>query len=548
MPPIIIYLLKCQICLAIVWLFYQLLLRRLTFYRLNRWYLLGYACLSFLLPLVHIVLPEESAVTGKVQVISYIPVIIGGPAAKPEGVAFTGWDILLCVLMLGALFLTGRLLIRWLSLRRIEKEAMLMQGVVRDDSVMVYQVDRPIIPFSFGNAIYINSGMHTEKELEDIILHEYVHVRQRHTVDILLAELICILSWYNPFCWLIRHTIRQNLEFIADQQVLASGLNKKSYQYHLLKVAGEPVYRLANNFNFSSLKKRIVMMNKSKSARLHLLKFLFIVPLLGVLLVAFRDKVNISLTVLDSKAGEINIGRRIGDTTPVKSYSGVISLKLDSVKPMYIVDEVESEGGIKDLNAEDIAWISVLKKDSEFGARGVNGVILIYRKKYKATGVVRLKDGTKVKVDRKIPTTWPKKEGRDTLKTGRLDVHDQMAPPDQPIDAKVIVRDTLKLGTEDNMANPDELRKCLFILDGKVSSYDEVFKLSPGRIASINILKDKSAEAIYGSRGKDGVIVVTTKGPGFKGDATITSIGKGDTVTVRADTIQLHDPVKPDNR
>jgi beta-lactamase regulating signal transducer with metallopeptidase domain len=94
-----------------------------------------------------------------------------------------------------------------------------------------------------------------------------VHVRQKHTVDILLAELLTIVNWYNPFVWLIRYSIRQNLEFIADCEVLKKGLDKKSYQYHLLSVMGQVEYKLANNFNFSSLKKRIVMMNKLRSAR-----------------------------------------------------------------------------------------------------------------------------------------------------------------------------------------------------------------------------------------------------------------------------------------
>lgn len=215
-------------------------------------------------------------------------------------------------------------------------------------------------------------------------------------------------------------------------------------------------------------------------------------------------------------------------------------MKRDTLKPLIIVDEVETESGMKDTNPDDIARINVLKQESGFGQRGVNGVILIYRKKYKATGVVRLKDGTRVKVDPNIPTKWPKKEVRDTLKTGGSGTHGEMGAGDQATGGGVIVYDTIKLRTEEKKPIPDnELRKCLFILDGKLSSYDEVFNLPPGRIASINIVKDKPAEAIYGSRGKDGVIMVTTKGPGFKGDATITSIGKGDTITVRADTIRL---------
>jgi beta-lactamase regulating signal transducer with metallopeptidase domain len=97
-----------------------------------------------------------------------------------------------------------------------------------------------------------------------------------------MAEMLCILNWYNPFAWFIRHNIRQNLEFIADDNVVRSGMDIKAYQYHLLKVVGIPQYRIANQFNFSSLKKRIMMMNRAKTAKIHLVKFLFILPLIAV--------------------------------------------------------------------------------------------------------------------------------------------------------------------------------------------------------------------------------------------------------------------------
>jgi hypothetical protein len=114
-------------------------------------------------------------------------------------------------------------------------------------------------------------------------------VKQKHTHDIIWSELLCILNWYNPFAWLIRKAIRQNLEFIADDKVLEQGLDKRKYQYLLLKVTGNNHFSIANQFNFSSLKKRIAMMNKMKSARAQLIKFLFIVPLVAVMLLAFRN-------------------------------------------------------------------------------------------------------------------------------------------------------------------------------------------------------------------------------------------------------------------
>src|SRR5262249_54337268 len=107
--------------------------------------------------------------------------------------------------------------------------------------------------------------------------------------DIMFSEFLCILAWYNPFAWLIRHAVRQNLEFIADNLILNNGTDRKAYQYLLLKVTGHAPISIGNQFNLSSLKNRLVMMNKTKSERKQLLKFLFSLPLVVVLLMAFRS-------------------------------------------------------------------------------------------------------------------------------------------------------------------------------------------------------------------------------------------------------------------
>jgi len=291
MPTLLIYLLKLSCSLSIVWLFYRLFLHNLTFYNLNRWYLLGYALLSFFIPFINIGPIDREDPALQPLIVQYIPVIGEGRVVKALSAtrpsSAWSWPAAALVLIgLVALLLLVRFAVRCISLRRMRQRAELLE----DGLVKIYRVRDRISPFSFGNAIYINTSQHSEKEQEEIILHEYVHIRQRHTIDILLAELMTIFNWYNPFAWLIRYSIRQNLEFIADRQVVENGFDKKDYQYHLLKVVGQAQYRLANNFNFSSLKKRITMMNKLRSARVNLLKFLFILPLLAVLLVAFRDR------------------------------------------------------------------------------------------------------------------------------------------------------------------------------------------------------------------------------------------------------------------
>lgn len=293
MPAIFLYLLKLTATLAIIWLFYYVVLRPLTFHRLNRWYFLGYTLLAFFIPLIDIgpIVTSGDPVQDPAY-ITLIPAMANyTPAPNVNGASYSAttvdpWNMLLALLAAGMVLLLTRTAIRWLSLTRIRSQARL---ITDEPGVRIYEVNRPINPFSFGKSIYINPRLHTEREWAEIIQHEYVHIRQRHTLDILLGELLTISNWYNPFAWLIRHDIRQNLEFIADQQVLDKGFDKKDYQYHLLKVVGHPAYRLANNFNFSSLKKRIIMMNKMRSTRLHLLKLLFLLPLMAVVLLAFRS-------------------------------------------------------------------------------------------------------------------------------------------------------------------------------------------------------------------------------------------------------------------
>jgi TonB-dependent SusC/RagA subfamily outer membrane receptor len=532
MPFFAMYLEKLSICVSASWLFYQLFLRRLTFYNWNRWYLLGYSLLSFFIPLIDVGGVIRSSPGGEPAVIKYIPVIGN---YKPVGLG--AWDIVGWGLALGSAVLLLRLLSRWLSLRRIRGRARLIAG----DQVGIYQVDEPIIPFSFGNAIYINQHLHTEKEWSSIILHEYVHIRQRHTVDILLAELSCVLNWYNPFAWLMRYAIRQNLEFIADGKVLENGLDKKGYQYHLLRVVGEPRYRLANNFNFSSLKKRIIMMNKIRSARLQLVKFLFVLPLFAVLLVAFRDKYKDVLDLSPRKApvaagaGQTSVTGRATDTVPAGSYSirtpkaptdtavkpvehaagqtppaatsadtfithpDQRSLS-DGNDPLYIFDGKElATGGLNNINPAVIESISVLKDQAAvaiYGPRARNGVVIITSKEY----FLKTHPGEKL----------PEENEREKRRLDSAAAAKHMVAP--LTDGKWAA--TVRI--DSTAAHPTSIKvisdfKGLVYVDGKEIPWPEAKGLDPAMIKSMEVFKGEAAIKKFGERGKDGVILITTK-------------------------------------
>jgi hypothetical protein len=288
MPPIVQYLVKLSLSLAIISLFYYFVLRRLTFYKLNRWYLAGYSFLCFFIASIDVsgVLynneKEAKLLVRLIPSVESLAVPLLPAAGAPTTLPVWTWVLLL--FYAGVAIAFTRLFVQLFSYWKLRRSALSLTKT----PVPVYQINKEIIPFSFGTSIFINQDLHTEEELKEIIRHEFVHVKEAHTIDVIWAEILCIINWYNPFAWLLRHHIRQNLEFIADDKLVQSGIDKKDYQYLLLKVIGSPQFRIVNNFNFSSLKKRIIMMNRLKSAKVHLVKFLFVLPVAVVLLVAFR--------------------------------------------------------------------------------------------------------------------------------------------------------------------------------------------------------------------------------------------------------------------
>jgi len=498
MPVIPLFLFKLAISLSIVWIFYQLLLRRLTFYRLNRWYLLGYTVLAFIIPLINIGPMLAGGPSGEPTMVQYIPAI-GQVSAKTlfpaaQRTVFSGWNGLLLLFLLGVLLLLVRSGVRWFSLVRLRHQARRVEGT----PLKIYQVDAPIIPFSFGNAIYINQQLHTEKEWADIILHEYVHIRQRHTVDILLAELVCILNWYNPFSWLIRYSIRQNLEFIADQQVLDNGVDRKGYQYHLLKVVGESRYRLANNFNFSSLKKRIVMMNKIRSARVHLLKLLFLVPLVSVLLLAFRDRYP---DLLHRSSGPVYVNAAgIVIALPGKSpLAGVI------VRENVLRGPAGGSGGVTVIDRTDTVPVGRRRGDTTRHTVRVFPV---------SGPVLYVVDGEKMPEDWKSDSIPP-----SAIQSVDIIKGEQAVRLFGKRGENGVVAITLKSGGHMHRVETDPAKvmgkfQPLFVIDGKEvlpGDTANLGKLNPDQIGSIQVLKDSAALRQYGEKGRNGVVIVTLK-------------------------------------
>lgn len=287
MEALFSYLVKLSACYAVIYLFYYLLLRQLTWYRFNRFFLLSASLLAFIIPLVDINAFVANETINSSAVLSNIPSMSNAMQLIIPGEETGGFaeGVITTLFFAGMAVCFAYVLVQFLSLKKLVQEAVLFTS---SNSINIYHLAKDIIPFSFANAVYLNKHKHTATELKEIVQHETAHVQQKHTIDILSAEFICIINWYNPFAWFIKYAIKQNLEFLADEAVVKAGAEKKNYQYMLLKVAGYSL-PVVSNFNFTALKSRIYMMNKERTSKRHLLKLLMIVPMIALLMLAFRE-------------------------------------------------------------------------------------------------------------------------------------------------------------------------------------------------------------------------------------------------------------------
>lgn len=295
MNPELAYFLKINLAIAVFYAFYRLFFYKDTFFRLRRTALLSFIALAMLYPLFDIqdwvrskkpmleaatfyasMLPEEGIVIQDVSISDPEP---ASGSADKEPLSFADWILWGywgVVLLLTTHFLIQLIRILWLSIKCKQTK---IQGIP------VHVLDKPAGPFSFFSLIFIHPESHTPNETEEILAHEQTHVRQWHSVDVILCELFSIICWPNPFAWLLKREVRHNLEYLADNTVIQAGFDSKSYQYHLLGLAHHQASStLYNNFNVLHLKNRISMMNKKRSKSIGRTKYLLFVPLAGILM------------------------------------------------------------------------------------------------------------------------------------------------------------------------------------------------------------------------------------------------------------------------
>lgn len=392
----LMYLIKANVVLVVLFGFYQLISAGDTFFKWRRLSLLLVYVLSLLLPTIDLSqLVNETAPLGNIlpRMAYNLPEVM----VKPARDAFDWQRLAVWLYAVVALALLLRVLWQVVVVCRLAQRS--ERATLHGTAVCLLTGDYS--PFSFFRWIFVNPVNKTPSQVKQILTHEQTHVAQWHSVDALLSQLFVAAFWFNPAAWLMRLQVRNNLEYLADRSVISGGTDKKAYQYHLLAVAYRTnVATITNNFNVLPLKRRIMMMNKQASNPLTRFKYLLFVPLA------------IALLAMNNTTIRANVQKKVVKTTKTTK-------EADASNKVYeVVEQMPSfpggDAAMMKYLAENIKYPVSAQKAKEQGRVVVQFIV---EKDGAVTGVKTVRsvtpvlDAEAVRVIKAMPKWTPGRQG-----------------------------------------------------------------------------------------------------------------------------------------
>lgn len=308
----LLYLVKVNFYWILFYACYWLLLRKHTFFQWNRFYLTGSLLAAFMLPAIRLAEPVRlTGVSSAIYQKATISVSVVASQAPETGIPM-GWFVAAiygCI----TLFLFGKLI---RGLYRLHRAIRTSECIEMDGYTLVFlpenERDQDISSFSFFRWLFLGAFDYRHN-LDTVLQHELVHIRQRHTIDILIVECIKTVFWINPVLWLYKRSIETVHEYLADQPVAHRG----NYASFLVSYAlRSPDISLANHFfNSSLLKNRIRMIYKKRSSRWTLTRYLLILPVMAVsvLITASKAPLQSITSIHTEKAFNLNVKGNVTD-------------------------------------------------------------------------------------------------------------------------------------------------------------------------------------------------------------------------------------------
>ncbi|MCX2679860.1 M56 family metallopeptidase [Galbibacter sp. EGI 63066] len=336
------YLLKSGACLAVLLLFYKLVLEKESIHTFKRYYLLLSVVISFTIPLI--TFTEYVEVT-----VNNFPVVMEG--APMDTVALEEnpinyWPMVLwSVYGVGMLFFFIRFVLKFKEIiSRIKNNPRFSYSIFTN---VLLQEKLP--PHSFLKYIFLNKEDYTNNAIpKEVLIHEQTHVKQHHSADIILLEIAQIIFWFNPLIFFTKRLVKLNHEFLADREVLNCGVHSSAYQQLLLAFSSNatPLTTMASAINYSSLKKRFAIMKKQRSTSTWL-KSALLLPLLAVLIYSFSDKVVAQKESVFNTTEDINI--HIDDDGAIRLNNTPVTLENFQEKLKKLSEEEKQNGLVAHL-------------------------------------------------------------------------------------------------------------------------------------------------------------------------------------------------------
>lgn len=300
MNDLILYPAKVSVCMALMYGFYHFALKKDTHFHFNRAYLLASIYISLAIPLLHFTLIKENSndvLVGFMETVS----------VKPDNLlksspSFSGMYVFFIIYLVGILIQAVSLTAKIVTLNTVRRHSTTEER----NGVNIAYSDKQIAPFSFLSTIYIDKSMMENEHLDKIIMHETVHINQLHSLDIIFAEIICMLTWFSPFSWMVKSALKETHEYLADKEVTEQTREQADYFLLLFRNATGLQPGLANNLNKSLTLKRLTMMKKTRSGRLSILKVLPVIPFIAILLVSFSCKNSTNETIAQNTVSNVN--------------------------------------------------------------------------------------------------------------------------------------------------------------------------------------------------------------------------------------------------
>ena len=484
-----LYVIKAAITLALLYSCFFIFLSKETFHRFNRCMLVGIMLVSLVMPMFHFTTSHPTTLNEEVYIVqNYIehdtpPIIV--TAQQAQGITWI--QALTWIYLAGVVLMLILTLVQAISLIRFMSSGV-RHTDTKGNTVILHNNDVP--PFSIFRYI-VMSVKDYESSRQYILTHEQEHIRLGHTYDLLLLQGMKTLMWFNPFIWFLSRDLKAVHEYEADQAVINQGIDAKSYQQLLvMKVVGNRLQPFTNNLNHGSLKKRIVMMYQKPSNRWLMLKALCAIPVAALTINAFATPIEtdpVEDMVKTLETTNVPAFNEVKETLlpPTEETAEAV---IDDNAPFAIHPVKDQHGRIIGFSHEGEPAAGDFACTAEYvfinGRQATEAELRNY-KNYSAFQIIKNADGT---------PQYNYKDKHGIICFTSTSIEDD---PLLLLDGKVVELPAEFLNKKKNLGDEEVLAQLLHI--------------NKEDIASVTVFRNGAATAIYGDKGRNGVISIETK-------------------------------------